>query len=74
MKKLISLLIIPVFFAACSAEKQSSNIALTKSKNLTGLKLFTETLHILSQLYKIFFQAQNVHSKNSINVNTKKII
>ena len=38
MKKLISLLIISVVFAACSAEKQSSNLALTKSKNLTGLK------------------------------------
>ena len=38
MKKLISLLIILVIFAACSAEKQSSNLALTKSKNLTGLK------------------------------------
>ena len=38
MKKLISLLIISVIFAACSAEKHSSNLALTKSKNLTGLK------------------------------------
>jgi multidrug efflux pump subunit AcrA (membrane-fusion protein) len=38
MKKLISLLIISVVFAACSPEKQSSNLALTKSKNLTGLK------------------------------------
>jgi multidrug efflux pump subunit AcrA (membrane-fusion protein) len=38
MKKLISLLIISVVFAACLAEKQSSNLALTKSKNLTGLK------------------------------------